>query len=176
TAAMSRPTSSKQRSTLHNRPPRPGLETNRTSLHQTQGDSVLMVLSACSDAPFPRTIGLVNDRPVSLTENAEDSDVPCIGVFVATAGLSTSTRTCPTLADTESYAVQLTANGESFVLGFGLEPGEEIAQPDAIEILTSDEFEVGRFFAIALADAAPIDSVTVEGDVGVRTIEVSQPD
>ena len=36
----SRPTSSKRRFMLPNRSPRPGLETNGPSLHQTQGDSV----------------------------------------------------------------------------------------------------------------------------------------
>ena len=39
TAATSRPPSSKQRSTLPNRPTPPGLETNSPSLHQTQGGS-----------------------------------------------------------------------------------------------------------------------------------------
>ena len=42
TAATSRPSNTKQRTTLPNRPPRSGLETNRPSLHQTQGDSKVM--------------------------------------------------------------------------------------------------------------------------------------
>jgi len=40
TATTSRPQNSKQRSTLPNKPPQPGLETNKQSRHQTQGDSV----------------------------------------------------------------------------------------------------------------------------------------
>ena len=40
TAATSRPQSSRQPTTLPNRPPQPGMETNNPSLHQTQGGSV----------------------------------------------------------------------------------------------------------------------------------------
>ena len=42
TATMSHPQSSKQRSTLTNRPPLPGLETNDLSLYKTQGGSQII--------------------------------------------------------------------------------------------------------------------------------------
>jgi hypothetical protein len=40
---MSHPQNSSQRSTLPNKPPQPGLEPNKQSLHQTQGDSVSLL-------------------------------------------------------------------------------------------------------------------------------------
>ncbi len=47
-----RPPSSRQRSTLPNRPTPPGLETNSPSLQQTQGGSERASVAIATNAPF----------------------------------------------------------------------------------------------------------------------------
>ena len=54
TAETSRPPSTRQRSTLPNRPTPPGLESNRPSLHQTQGGSTGSTRPSASTKPTPR--------------------------------------------------------------------------------------------------------------------------
>lgn len=82
TMATSRPTSSKQRSMLHNRPPLPGLETKSPSLHQSQGRSLfprrpVAVVFAVGTVRLPPRPMADDQPPNPNNEPDERGDAAC---------------------------------------------------------------------------------------------------
>lgn len=89
--------------------------------------------------------------------NSQGPDAPCVGVEYDLETSRRATMACPTMESEETtYAGRLEgAPPWTFVVGFGLEPGESITDDDAIRVITTDSTGQRRFFLIQYAQ--PVD-------------------
>ena len=113
--------------------------------------------------------------------NTQGADAPCVGLeFDLETGGHRATMACPTTESEETeYAGQLEdAPPWSFVVGFGLEPGERIKVDDAIRVITTEPIDQRRFFLLQFGQ--PVDESfqipVTRPDGTTRFITVLPPD
>jgi len=82
-------------------------------------------------------------------DNAQAPDAPCVGLEFDLETGRRATMACPSLESEETeYAGRLSVSPWTFVLGYGLQPGESIQVEDAVRVLTTSEVDGRRFFLI----------------------------
>ena len=120
--------------------------------------ALLLLLAACTPtrvellASF--TSGDVEYELVTQT-NHQGPDAPCVGVSNdLDTGAGIISMACPTVeAEETQYAASLEAQGSVFVVGYGLEPGEQIEFDDAVRVITTGQVDGRRFFLIQLTES-----------------------
>lgn len=112
--------------------------------------------------------------------NSQGPEAPCVGVeYDLETGGRRATMACPTEASEEfEYASQIHASPWTFVVGYGLEAGENIAVDDATRVITTEEINGRRFFLIQYRQ--PVDESfrvpVTQPDGTTRFIAVVLPD
>jgi hypothetical protein len=111
--------------------------------------------------------------------NNQGPDAPCIGVTYDIETKSTATMACPTEESEESeYAAPVHTDPWTFVVGYGLDPGETIEVEEAVRVVTTEQVNGRRFFLIQF-DQARDESFEVpvtRPDGTTRYITVKPPD
>ncbi len=80
--------------------------------------------------------------------NTQGPDAPCVGVSYENVNGGYTHLACPTLASEETeYVAALDVSEWTFVVGYGLQPGEELVLGDALFSMIA-EWDGRRFFVI----------------------------
>lgn len=110
----------------------------------------------------------------SVFPNQQGPDAPCVGVSLSDDEGATVIMACPTEAtETGEYAAVLELDTGSFVVGYGLEPGEAITTRAATGIAIAEDPDGHPFFVIRLRQSPglhAVELVITTATGGVRTI------
>ncbi|MEM9892098.1 MAG: hypothetical protein AAF962_14635 [Actinomycetota bacterium] len=145
--------------------------------------AVVVLVASCSSAgpANPDDALLLADLDIGgvqhdfgLFPNQQGPDAPCVGVSLSADDSSTTTMACPTeVSESPEYAAVLELDTGSFIVGYGLAPGESITARTANGVALADGPDGETFFVIRLRESPGPDAVdllitTATG--GVRTL------
>lgn len=122
------------------------------------GFGAIMLVAACTSGDQSGSEALTTfvsdgiEYELHTSPNSQGPEAPCVGVTVDLDDGARSVIACPTEdSEEDQYANALDLDGEYFVVGYGLTPGEEVALDDA----TISEGTHGRRFFVVQLEESP---------------------